>query len=142
MNLKAKLNQMKGKKILSRLLLVVAALWVWPFEIAAEDDTSGKSRFTSRFSIEAGGAYVPGTSDFFRGQNNRAACIDASFSGHLKYSFTFPEKSEQWRECPGAYQGVGLGMFGFAKGDVLGTRSRFMCFREPLSSGCSADGSP
>lgn len=112
---------MKREKILSRLLLAVAALWVWPFEIAAEDDTSGNSRFTSRFSIEAGGAYVPGTSDFFRGQNNRAACIDASFSGHLKYSFSFPEKSEQWRECPGAYQGVGLGMFGFAKGDVLGT---------------------
>lgn len=87
------------------------------------------SSITNRLTLDMTGAYVPPTSDFFRGQNRNGENITSAIALNLKYSFSFPKKSRQWRHYPGAYQGIGVGMNSFFAGDLLGNPVSLFLFQ-------------
>jgi len=76
--------------------------------------------FRHYFSLEVSEAYVPATSCFFRGVNQDLKDVTSAYTVHLKYAFSFPENSRQWRHYPGAYQGLGVSCAGFHSEGILG----------------------
>lgn len=83
--------------------------------------TSDTTRVVSRISADVTGAFVPPTSSFFRGENSKGSDIRNAMAASLKYSFSFARDSRQWLHYPGAYQGIGAGVFSFFANDLLGT---------------------
>lgn len=65
--------------------------------------------------------YVFPTSGFFRGENAGGKPIDATLSGHLKYSFRFSPHSRLGRLYPHTYQGIGVACNTFFNAGEVGT---------------------
>lgn len=102
-----------------QLISTLCAILLGASAAGAQTDTT--AAVSSRVMFDVTGSAVPHTSRFFDGVNPKDQAIDASMAVNLKYAFSFAPGSRQWRHCPGAYQGIGLGLNTFFHSDLMGT---------------------
>ena len=83
-------------------------------------DGSRDGRFIHGLGGEFRSEYVFPSNPFLAGDNAAARPVDLALSGHLRYAFRFRPGSVGDRIYGGAYQGVGIALYGFGNRAEVG----------------------
>lgn len=73
-----------------------------------------------RIGAEVSPAFVPGTSDFIKGQNTKRQKINSSLSADVKADFSFSPETREGMLYPGTYQGIGVAANTFSSSSLTG----------------------
>ncbi len=103
------------------LATVIIALSSFSIEAAPADSIGASDRLRSRITLDLGGAYVMPSCQIARGENAFEKKVRGAYAADIQYSFMMPRGSKSDKLYPHTYQGVGIGMTGFASNDVTGT---------------------